>query len=193
MGKLFTCFGKVRGCFALSTCIVLEGFYNLAGVQTLRQMIRQICFSAVACCVLQPAVSHEDDGCREAFAPIKPVQKGSRQQAVFLVMAPPTSEGQSNTSSAGSEGQSSTSSAGSEAAVDNAESEVWYECDAEEWCEEEDEHSSIDDVTQQSSPHTATADASGLTKEQLSCLRALPARLSALLTKYLQVKPQPWP
>lgn len=99
-------------------------------------------------------------------------------------MAPPISEGQSNTSSAGSE-----------SAVDTAEDEVWYDCEAEEWCEVEDEHSSsgiTDDATQQSSPITATADESGLTQEQLSCLRALPARLSALLTKYLQVKPQPW-
>lgn len=125
------------------------------------------------------------------YEPIKPTEKpstDSRQAMLYVRMAGSTSDGVSSggADSSSSHSDSIVSSEGSEALEDGPE--IWHDCaDSQEWFEAGTDAQQR--VSGTVSAVAAAAEASALlTEQQRACLQALPARLGALLTKYLSVR-----
>ena len=134
---------------------------------------------------MQAAVQTRDDEYLEGSVS-QPMKKdaaaGSRQQAVFLVKMASTSDGLPSSGGA----DSSDASAASGSSLCEEEQDVWYDCAEQEWYDAQDEQEAAQDACS-AAGEPAEDGAVPLTAEQLACLQALPPRLSALLTKYLQV------
>lgn len=137
------------------------------------------------CCNTQGVAANEEDSRpatsvhhQHTFEAIKPAEKHSAEgrQAFLLVRM-------AGSSSGGADSSSNPSSASSDTCTD--EPEVWHDCtDSQEWFQAGGEAQTLASSAAAEQP---TAAPGHLTAEQAACLQALPTRLCALLTKYLQV------
>lgn len=156
--------------------------------------------SATAVVLVQSAVrtKHDDDPQQEAYQhtyeSIKPAEKESqgsgsnRQAMLFVRMA--SSDCMSSSGGASSSECAGSNSSDTVDSADTAEEDIWFDCaeDEPEWFDS----AAAQDSTQTSDTRPeAGQSALYPTSQQLECLRALPAQLCSILTKYLQVWTRP--